>query len=275
MTTAGGPTFKDLERAGWTKRAAAYDDWFANITRQAIDPLLGALGTGYASKAFLDICTGTGHLAKAAAERGARVEGIDFADAMVSRARANYPMISFRQADAEALPYDDASFDIVACSFGLLHFENADKALAEARRVLRTGGRYGFTVWCGPDRGGEFFDVVFGAVQEHGTFDVDLPPAPPLFRFADPAESDRALRRCGFTDVTFDVLSLTWRPASEADILAMIYKSVVRMPMILERQTQDARERIERAIVEGAAAYRRGDRIEFAYPAAMVTATKA
>ncbi len=112
MTYTGSATFKDLEQDGWTKRADAYDDWFAIITRQAISPLLGALSTDYTNKRLLDICTGTGHFAYAAAEKGASVEGIDFADTMVSRAQANYPKISFRQGDAEALPYDDETVGI-------------------------------------------------------------------------------------------------------------------------------------------------------------------
>ena len=62
----GQPTFKDLEHDGWTARAHAYDDWLALVTRQAIDPILDALGGEFAGRSLLDICTGTGHLAGAA-----------------------------------------------------------------------------------------------------------------------------------------------------------------------------------------------------------------
>ena len=86
-------TFKDLEHDGWTARAHAYDDWLAPVTRQAIDPILDALGGELAGRSLLDICTGTGHLAGAAAARGAVAEGVDFAATMVEVARANYPAV--------------------------------------------------------------------------------------------------------------------------------------------------------------------------------------
>ena len=66
--------------------------------------------------------------------------------AMVAQASAAYPRF-FREGDAEQLPYRDASFEYVACAFGLLHLQQPEQAMAEAWRVLRSGGRYSFTVW--------------------------------------------------------------------------------------------------------------------------------
>ena len=79
-------TFKELEHAGWREKASAYDDIFAEITRQAIDPLLDGL-CDLAGKRLLDVACGTGHLAAAGARRGAEVEGIDFADTMLANSR--------------------------------------------------------------------------------------------------------------------------------------------------------------------------------------------
>jgi SAM-dependent methyltransferase len=267
-------TFKELEKAGWTNRADFYDDWFAQITNQSIEPFLEALTGDYRDKTFLDICTGTGHLASAASERGARAEGLDFAETMVTQAKANYPNIVFRQGDAEALPCTDHAYDIVACSFGLLHFEVPERAVAEAFRVLRSGGRYGFTVWRGPDEGGEMFKLVFDSVETHGSMEIDLPAAPPMFRFADPDEVIRVLENAGFTEIEISVIPLSWQPDSGEDVLTLIYKSVVRAPMILERQTDEARELIHRSIVDEAEKSRRDGVIELAFPAVMVTATK-
>ncbi len=69
-TTNDDATFKQLEQAGWAARAEAYDDWFATISNQAVDPLLDLICDDYAGKTLLDVCTGTGHLAAAANERG-------------------------------------------------------------------------------------------------------------------------------------------------------------------------------------------------------------
>ncbi len=266
-------TFKELEQSGWRNKAAAYDDIFALITRQAINPLLDSFGD-LTEKRFLDVACGTGHLAAESARRGAIAEGIDFADTMLAKASANYPDIAFHQGDAENLSYENSSFDAIACNFGILHFENADTAISEAYRVLRSGGQFAFTAWCSPDQGGDFMRLVFGAVQAHGNLDVDLPPAPPMFRFADPKECESATQAAGFSKPEVSRLELVWTANHPDEILELIYKSVVRTPMVFEAQTSEDRERIHAAIISGAEEFRSGSKIQIAFPAIMTIATK-
>lgn len=270
----GERTFKDLEHQGWLEKADAYRDIFGKITEQAIAPILDTF-SDLSGKRFLDVGSGTGELAAQAAARGAAAEGLDFAATMVSKASQSYPRIPFTEGDAENLPYPNASFDAVACSFGLLHMANADRALQEAKRVLKAGGRYTFTVWCGPDQGGDFFKLVMGAIRDHGTLDVPLPPAPPIFRFADTGECDRALRAAGFTSPGTASLQLTWGTKDPQAILELIYKSVVRTPMVLRAQSEEARERIHKAIVNGAEDYRKQGVIHLRFPAVLATAVAA
>lgn len=177
-------TFKDLELEGWEHRATMYDTLLAPVTQQAIEPMLESLGD-FSGKSFLDIACGTGHLAGHAAQRGARATGIDFAEAMVTRAARNYPKVTFAKGDAETLTYPDESFDAAACAFGLMHVGNPETALAEAHRVLHPGGHYAFTVWASPQEGSEYHALVFDALQKYGSLELPLPPAPPFFRFAD------------------------------------------------------------------------------------------
>lgn len=266
-------TFQALEHASWLAKAHAYEALFGTITDQAIDPILDSFGA-LAQKHLLDVACGTGHLAGTAASRGAKSQGVDFAATMVKKARVNYPGTTFTEGDAEQLPYADKRFDAVACAFGLLHLERPERAVMEARRVLKDGGRYTFTVWCGPEQGGDFFELVMGAIQKHGTLDVPLPPAPPIFRFADPRESERVLTAAGFMVPKVKIISLKWRAASPEDILELIYKSIVRTPMLLEAQTAQARESIHQAIIEGSEKFRNEDVIEFRFPALMATAQK-
>lgn len=269
-----GDSFKAREQAGWREKAAAYDDMFTQISSQAIDPLLDGLGE-LEGKRLLDIACGPGHLAAAAARQGAAAQGVDFADTMLAQARAKYPALTFSEGDAENLPFPEASFDAIACNFGILHFEDADAALAEAHRVLREGGRYGFTVWCSPDQGSDFMELVFGAVQAHGDLDVGLPPAPPMFRFADPAECVSAAKSAGFSDPQVSRLELSWTADTPEEILELIYKSIVRTPMLLEAQTPEVRARIHQAIVSGASKYQTDETIELSFPAMMTVAVKA
>jgi ubiquinone/menaquinone biosynthesis C-methylase UbiE len=263
--------FRDLEHAGWVAKGPAYRNVFGKITEQAIEPILSTFGD-VSDKRFLDVACGTGELAAAAAARGASAEGIDFAATMIEQAKGRYSNATFTVGDAERLPHGDHTLDAVSCSFGLLHLANPDGAIAEAKRVLRSGGRYTFTVWCSPDQGCDFFKLVLDAVQRHGTLNVPLPPAPPIFRFSSSEECFRVLETTKFKLPSISRLELQWHTPDPQGVLDLIYKGVVRTPMILEAQAQDSRDRIHSAILEGAEHYRRGSQIELRFPAVLVTA---
>lgn len=94
---------------------------------------------------WLDVATGTGEVARRAAAAGAKVTGIDIAPAMVEAARAKVPEASFDAADAQALPYEDASFDVVSSCFGAIFAPDQEAVAAELARVCR--GRVGLTAW--------------------------------------------------------------------------------------------------------------------------------
>ncbi|MFV1960132.1 MAG: bifunctional demethylmenaquinone methyltransferase/2-methoxy-6-polyprenyl-1,4-benzoquinol methylase UbiE [Planctomycetota bacterium] len=106
--------------------------------RRAVD-LLALEG----AERVLDVCTGTGDLAVALLEGGAgRVEGCDFAPAMIDLARKKAgDRVRFRVADALALPYGDGAFDVVTVAFGVRNFHDLDRGLGEMARVVRPGGR--------------------------------------------------------------------------------------------------------------------------------------
>jgi SAM-dependent methyltransferase len=266
------PSFKDLEHAGWSQRAGAYDTWFSHITSQAHEPLLDALGMQLGGTRLLDVCTGTGYLAVAATKRGALAEGLDFSLEMVERARANYPTVSFREGDAEQLPYDDRSFDHVVCAFGHLHLANADQAVAEAFRALKPGGRYAFATWRAHPDG--YFQSVMDAISRFGKTDVGLPPSPPFFRFGDPQETERVLRGAGFVDVQTSTIDLIWEPTRSEDLVEWIYKCGVRTTMMLERQTPEARESIHAAIIQSGEALRRNGTLRIQFPASIASASR-
>ena len=263
-------SFREAEHAGWMARGESYDALFSAITKQAIPHVLAALGD-LAGTAVLDVCCGPGHFAAAAAGRGAAVEGVDFAAAMVARARRNHPTLRFREGDAENLPFEDGGFDHVVCLFGIMHLARPEAAMAEAHRVLRPGGSYAFTQWAQDD---DLLRIVAAALAAHGGA-VDLPPAPPPMRFSDPDECRRALHSAGLRAVGVARLDLQWRTDRAADILDLIHSGAVRAALLLDAQAPARRARIHEAIIEAAEARRAGSEIILRRPAVLASGTKA
>lgn len=265
--------FGAFEHEGWQKVANTYDDVFGELTTQSIRPLLDAADVR-AGKSLLDVASGPGHLAAAAHGRGAAVTGIDFSSAMVAEASRRYPHVVFCEGNAGKLPFADGSFDAVTIAFGLLHFPDPDKALAEAQRVLRPAGKIAFTVWAQADRA-LGFGLVAKAVERFGNPDAGLPEGPPFFRFSDPGECRRTLTRLGFTDVKTSEIAQTWRFASASAWIEGVTRSTVRTAALLRAQSGEAMARIRAALPEAAGPYRTKDgAIELPMPAVLTCARK-
>src|ERR671915_2212925 len=108
MTTEPG-AFRKFEHAGWEAIPEHYHQAFGTLTVQTIGPLLDAVRVTSGTK-FLDIATGPGYVAAAAAKRGATVLGLDFSVAMIEQARELHPNVDFREGDAERLPLGNGLF---------------------------------------------------------------------------------------------------------------------------------------------------------------------
>ncbi len=265
--------FHDFEHAGWERAAEYYADAFGCLTTQTIDALLDAVGARAGTR-LLDVACGPGFVAAAAAARGASVVGLDFSPAMIAEARRRHPMLIFYDGDAEALPFDVASFDAVVMNFGLLHLARPDAALAEAHRVLGAGGRYAFTVWASPDQA-VGFGMALRAIEEFGTTDVPLPEGPPFFRFSAPDETRRTLEQAGFSSVDVRQLPLTWRLSSADAVFDALSRGGVRTAAVLRAQTPNALASIRTAVRRGVERYGQERRFVIPMPAVLASATKA
>ncbi|MEX0340186.1 MAG: class I SAM-dependent methyltransferase [Arenibacterium sp.] len=266
-------SFKELEHKGWVGKARFYDDHFAGVTRQAIDPIIDCLGDISGCR-LIDVCCGTGELADAAVHFGAQVTGVDFAEPMVDFARARVPAGQFEVGDAENLDFEDSSFEAAICAFGVWHVGNPDKAISEAARVLKPSGTYTYTAWLPPDEGWDMMGLLMEAISKHGTMDVDLPPAPPPFRFALVSEAETALRACGFGSVAFEKRVAIWHGQSGDDLLDLLYKGIVRAPMLIDAQRPDAKRAIVNHLKSGTEAFRDADGIKMRWPYLLAHATK-
>lgn len=146
--------------------------------------------TSLAPRSVLEIAAGTGVVTRAIAPLlgGSRIVATDLNQGMIDRAASTIdsPNVEWRQADALDLPFDDASFDAVICQFAVMFFPDKVKGFSEARRVLRNGGVFIFSVWDRIEEN-EFADIVTQSLAEmfpadpprflartpHGYFDPD------------------------------------------------------------------------------------------------------
>lgn len=266
-------TFREFERAGWEdpEVCGAYHDRLGGLVAQAVEPLLDAGRVGPADL-VLDVATGAGLVAVAAAGRGAEVVGVDFSAEQLRRAR-EHPEIAFVRADDDALPITAAAVDVVVSSFGVPHFPDPEAFFRESWRVLRAAGRLAFTVWAPPDRG-TAIAAVFDALARHGTLDVGLPAEPDLFRYADPAGATRSLAAAGFVDVSTMVVPLIWELPGVDAVVDALLQGTVRIRALLTRQPAGVLARVREAVREELAGSVEGGVVRVPRPAVVVHATK-
>jgi SAM-dependent methyltransferase len=116
------------------------------------------------SQKVLDVAPGNGNVSLAAARRWCEVVASDYVPALLERAReraaAERLTIEFREADAEALPFQDASFDVVVSTFGVMFTPNQERAAAELVRVCRPGGNIGLANWTPDGFIGQLFKTI-------------------------------------------------------------------------------------------------------------------
>jgi len=112
----------------------------------------------------LDVAAGNGNATLAAARRGAQVTSTDYVPALLERgaqrAQAEHLSVNFQVADAEDLPFADASFDAVVSTFGVMFAPDQVRAAAEMARVCRPGGRIGLANWTPQGFIGQLFKVI-------------------------------------------------------------------------------------------------------------------
>jgi ubiquinone/menaquinone biosynthesis C-methylase UbiE len=172
---------------------------------------------------ILETAAGTGVLTRAIAARlpaDTRIVATDLNQPMLDQAAARQSppdRVTWRQADALALPFKDREFDVVTCQFGAMFFPDRIKGYGEARRVLKPRGHFFFNVW---DRisENEFADVVTEAL---GTV---FPQDPPLFMARTPhghhdlQKIREELAAAGFTEASIDTVDHRSKAASPRDV---------------------------------------------------------
>ena len=266
--------FTEFEHEGWERVAHKYDSVWSSSTRQFIRPLLDAAEVAR-GMSVLDVGCGPGYVSGAVAERGAVPIGMDFSREMVGIAKRMFPQIEFREGDAEKLPFADASFDRVLANFALLHLADPERSCAEACRVLKPGGRFGFTTWARVEDN-PFVKIVDDALQAHADLNVELPPGPPYYLFANPEEFRTALGRAGFdaASMIFKIHRIEWKVPTARFVFEAEKNAGVRTAGLLAKQTPEALHAIEAAIEKAVQPYAAGDSFAIPKGAYVIAVTK-
>ena len=247
--------FTKFEREGWEQVANKYDSTWSSSTRQFIPPLLDAANVS-GKISILDVGCGPGYVSAAAAERGAVPIGLDFSTEMVAIAKKMFRRIELRQGNAQNLPFPDASFDRVLANFSFLHLADPERGCGQACRVLKPGGKFGFTTWAKLYEN-PYLQLLDGAIQAHANLDVDLPAGPPHYLFEGEKGFREALERTGFDSgsMVFKLHTIRWKVPSARFIFQAELNAGVRTAALLARQTPQALRKIQSAIEKGARPY--------------------
>lgn len=151
---------KQRQQATW----ASGDFAIIGVTLQIVGESLAEAADIRANERVIDIAAGNGNATLAAARRFAQVTSTDYVPALLDkgkvRAAAEGLAVTFREADAEALPFPDASFDAALSTFGVMFTPNHAKSSSEMMRVLRPGGRIGMANWTPEGFIGQLFKTI-------------------------------------------------------------------------------------------------------------------
>ncbi|MET0868483.1 MAG: class I SAM-dependent methyltransferase [Pseudorhodoplanes sp.] len=170
VATPDFAAIKTRQQAAWSSGDYAV----VGTTLQIVGEMICEAVDLRSGQRVLDVAAGNGNATLAAARRFADVVSTDYVGELLERGRerasADHLAVAFQQADAENLPFPDASFDVVLSTFGVMFTPNHDKAAKELLRVCRPGGKIGLANWT-PE---SFIGKLFRTIGKY------VPPAPGL-----------------------------------------------------------------------------------------------
>ena len=254
---------RELQRNVWNRTASGYADAFQGQVTQTFDSMLDAAHVEAGTR-LLDVATGPGILAAAAAERGATPVGTDIADEMIEEAKRRFPGIEFQVADAAELPFPDESFDAVTISMGLFLMGEPERALRECLRALRPGGWLAHSLW---DEGRPGH-ALFGSAVARFAPAADL-GEPPRIDVTDHEVLRGHMTDAGFSDVTVQTLPIAWALDDAAHLFDAL-SPMIDVAGLGEGVLQTIRDDIRAA----SAPYRKGEKYFIPFPALVVAGTK-
>jgi ubiquinone/menaquinone biosynthesis C-methylase UbiE len=266
--------FTRFQYEGWERVADKYDSVWSSLTRQFIAYLIETSRVS-PGMSVLDVACGPGYVSDAIRKGGAIPMGIDFSERMVAIAKKMFPGIRFAHGDAQNLACDDASFDRVLINFGLLHLSRPEQACAEAFRVLKSSGRFAFTVWAPPPQslGAE---IINDAIEAHADMNVRLPEGPPRYLYDQEEECRAVLEKAGFDghSMIYQTRSVEWHLPTPHYFFEAERDAGVRTAGLLACQSPERLNAIRMAIENGVKRYAKGNEFVIPMSAQIVVVSK-
>lgn len=265
----------DLEQVKQKQQKTWSSGDYGNVARLTVpfgDVLCEAVDLSPGSK-VLDVATGTGHVALAAARRFCEATGVDYVPELLEtarrRAEAEGLEVEFTEGDAESLPFDDASFDYVLSAIGVMFTADHQRAANELVRVCKPGGRIGLASWTPTGFVGQMLKTV-------GRHAPPPPGALPPTRWGT-EDTIRELFGGTVSELTFSVANVTQRfvsPEHFADFFLAHYGPTLKAA---QRLTEDERHAFREDLIALAAAANRatGDTVANDWEYLLTVATKA
>lgn len=248
--------FATLERRAWTDPAVAqsYAARFPAVTVGAVPALLEAAQV-VPGMQILDIASGPAPAAREARAWGARPILFDFSEGMLRLATAAVPGADRVRGSALSIPLRAESVDATVCNFGLLHFPDPDRALAEAARVLRGGGSAGWSVW---SEDSVALRLIPRTMDRLG-YRPQLPPGPDFFQYGSPERMAAGLLRAGLRPRPATTIAWTARFGSADEYWKAFFDGTARTRASMHALLGPDQERLRNAVDEELIQYRGED----------------
>ena len=243
--------YKTTTREQWQSAADAWDRWTPTLQAwlgPATEVMLNLAAVGPGDR-VLDVAAGAGEPAITTAKRVGPTGSVLATDispnilACARRAAAAQGVTNLetRVMDGEHLDLPDASFDAVLSRVGLIYFPDRQRALAEMRRVLRSGGRVATMVYSTADRN-QFFSVPIDIIRRRAQLPPPVPGQPGPFSLGGPGVLEDAYRQAGFGQIVVRTLDAPVRMASVAEYVRFADEAFGALHQMLADMPEPDRE---------------------------------
>jgi SAM-dependent methyltransferase len=230
----------------------------------------------------LDLASGTGEPAISLAARvgsEGHVTALDLSSELLEIAaeraqQRGLTNFSTQKADAHQLPFSDQSFDLVTSRFGVMFFQDCEKALREVHRVLKPGARACFLAWGRFEQ--PYWSSMIGVVVKHVGGPAIAPGGPDPFKFAQPGSLSSVMRKAGFSNGEEETKSLPWTwPGTAEEVWQQAQAVATPFLPLLQRIPAEKRDEVDHDVITAIQQYADGSSIKFGAVVVLVSGTKA